>query len=146
MSRRDVVLDTGPLVAVFDSRDQWHASAVAAWPSLLDRCVTTEAVVVEASHLILRGSGRSYAPLEFLLEAAIPIVPLDTASHRRAVRLMRQFEGVPMVYADATLVVLAESLGLTAAFTFDRRGFAAYTRNSGARFHVLPDQFDREGR
>ena len=59
MTRRDVVLDTGPIVAAFDPRDQWHASAVAAWPELIDRCVTTEAVVVEASHLILRGRGNS---------------------------------------------------------------------------------------
>jgi uncharacterized protein len=128
MTRRDVVLDTGPIVAAFDPRDQWHASAVAAWPQLVDRCVTTEAVVVEASHMIHRGGGSAWSALEFLLEAGIPIVGLDVASHRRAMSLMRRCERVPMDYADATLVVAAEALGMTSAFTFDRRGFSAYAR------------------
>lgn len=140
MTPRDVVLDTGPIVAVFDPRDQWHAAAVAAWPGLIDRCVTTEAVVVEASHLILRGGGTTWSALEFLLEAGIPIVGLDVASHRRAISLMRRCERVPMDYADATLVVVAEALGVTSAFTFDRRGFAAYARLLRMSFVPYPER------
>lgn len=139
MAARDVVLDTGPIVAAFDPRDQWHGSAVAAWPALIDRCVTTEAVVVEASHLILRGGGTAYAALEFVLEAGIPIVGLDVVSQRRAVSFMRRCEKVPMDYADATLAVVAEALGATSVFTFDRRGFAAYARQLRIPFVRHPE-------
>jgi uncharacterized protein len=128
VARRDVVLDAGPIVAAFNTRDQWHAEALEVWPALIDRCVTTEAVVVEASYLAMRGGATPWGVLEFLLEAGIPVVPLDVPSQRRALSLMRRCEKVPMDYADATLVVVAEALGVTSTFTFDKRGFAAYAR------------------
>jgi predicted nucleic acid-binding protein len=139
VSRRDVLLDAGPLVAALDRRDQWHTRCLETWPQLLDRCLTTEAVVAEASHLILRGRGRASAPLEFLLEAEIPIVTLDVASHARAIRLMRRYEDLPMDYGDATLVATAEALGVTEVFTTDRRGFATYAPPRGSKFLVHPD-------
>jgi hypothetical protein len=139
MVRRDVLLDTGPLVAVLDPRDQWHDHCVGAWPALADRCVTTEAVVAEASHLMLRGRGRAYAPLDFLLEARIPIVALDVPGHRRAVRLMQRYQDLPMDYGDASLVVSAEALDVLAIFTLDRRGFSTYASPRGARYTVLPE-------
>lgn len=138
--RRDVLLDTGPLVAVLDPRDQWHEICLAVWPDLAQRCVTTEAVVAEASHLMLRGRGRAHAPLDFLITAGIPIDGLDVAGHRRAVRLMQRYQDLPMDYGDASLVVTAEALGASTAFTTDRRGFSTYASPCGVRFTILPER------
>src|SRR5437879_5412475 len=124
--RRDVLLDTGPLVAALDVRDQWHRSCVDAWPSLVDRCVTTEAVVTEACHLVLRGGGPAMAPLQFLLSAGIPIVGIEYGGQRRAVSLMQRYAKLPMDYADAALVALSEALQITTVFTTDVRGFRTY--------------------
>ena len=139
MSERDVLLDTAPLVALFNARDQWHARTATLWPDLVGRCVTTEAIVAEASHLVLRATGNAFAPLEFLLAAGIPIEPLNSAGHRRAVRLMQQYQDLPMDYGDATLVVLAEALGIGDVFTTDRRGFTAYRAPRAARFRIFPN-------
>jgi hypothetical protein len=64
---------------------------------------------------------------------------LDTAAQHRASTLMRVYAGLPMDYADATLVVLAEALQLSTVFTTDRRGFLTYRLPRRKRFHVLPD-------
>lgn len=138
MVRYDVLLDTGPLVAVIDSTDQWHDEALRAWPDLLARCVTTEAVVTEASHLMTRGRHQAWAPLDFVIAAQIPVLSLDTRAHERAARLMRQYHDLPMDYADASLVVLAESLGVSNVFTFDRRGFSTYQPAGATTFTVVP--------
>jgi predicted nucleic acid-binding protein len=137
--RRDVLLDTGPLVAALDASDQWHAGCVDAWPSLIHRCVTTEAVVTEACHLVLRGGGSAQLPLDFLLRADIPILGLEGGGHLRAAALMGRYVKLPMDYADASLVALAEALRIGAVFTIDRRGFRAYRRTTGAAFTLLPD-------
>jgi len=137
---RDVLLDTAPLVATFNARDQWHAQAVAHWPDLMDRCLTTEGVVAESSHFVLHATGNAHAPLDLLLSAGVPIVALDTAGHRRAATLMAQYRNLPMDYADATLVVLAEALGISDVFTTDRRGFTAYRGSRGRPFRILPDK------
>lgn len=135
---RDVLLDTGPLVATLDAADQWHARCAPLWDIYLDRCVTTEAVVTEACHFLQRGGGSAALPVEFLLAAAIPIVGLETGLQRHAARLMRRYADVPMDYADASLVALADALNLGAVATTDRRGFGAYRRSRGEGFEILP--------
>lgn len=134
---RDVLLDTGPLVAVLDARDQWHAQCAAVWPDVIHRCITTEAVVAEACHLVLRGGAPASLPLDFLLSADIPIVAIPAGGHRRAKSLMATYGSLPMDYADATLVALAEALRLRTVFTIDRRGFAAYRRTPRQPFALL---------
>jgi predicted nucleic acid-binding protein len=137
-ARKDVVLDTGPLVALLDRRDQWHQRCAVVWPDLAPRCVTTEAVVTEATHLVARGGGPPSVVLELLLAGEVPIVGLEAEGHRRAARMMRQYESVPMDYADATLVVAAVWLRTDQVFTLDRRGFRTY-RSAGDRpFSLLP--------
>jgi predicted nucleic acid-binding protein len=128
-----VLLDTGPLVAVLDRRDAWHRRVVKTWPDIITRCVTTEAVVTEATHFT--GGAR---PLEFLLAAAVPIVSLTLQHYRQCAVLMRRYENLPMDFADATLVTLADVLATRRVFTTDRRGFATYRDAGGQAFELLP--------
>ena len=137
MSRRDVLLDTGPLVALLDRRDRWHRACLAVWPEV-SRCVTTEAVVTEAAHLVGRGGGSPAFPLEFLLAADMPILGLEPDGHQLAAKLMHKYQDTPMDYADATLVVVAEGLRTDRVLTLDRRGFLAYRRLNGGRFSIVP--------
>lgn len=136
---RDLLLDTGPLVAVLDARDQWHARCTAVWRAAIARCLTTESVVTEACHLVLRGGGAAHAPLDFLLAAGIPILCLETGGHRRAASLMSQYATLPMDFADASLVALGEALHIATVFTTDRRGFSTYRPPRGERFTLLPE-------
>ena len=135
---RDVLLDTGPLVAILDARDQWHSRCLAGWHDGVTRCVTTEAGVAEACHLILRGGAPAHLPLDLLLAAEIPIMTLPAAGHQRVKSLMARYAAVPMDYADATLVALAEALAVRTAFTTDRRGFATYRLARRQSFVLLP--------
>jgi len=123
---------------VLDAADQWHARCAQAWHALADRCLTTEAVVTEASHLVARGGAAAGLPLEFLLVVGIPIVALEPSGHEHAVHLMSRYANVPMDYADATLVVVADALKLHTVLTTDRRGFGAYRRNNGTAFTLEP--------
>jgi len=135
---RNLLLDTGPLVSVLDSRDQCHARCLAVWPSVIHRCLTTEPVVTEACHLALRGGGFPHAPLDFLLSAGIPIIALEAGGHRLAASLMGQYASLPMDFADASLVALGEALDITTVFTTDRRGFGTYRLARGKQFTLVP--------
>ena len=137
-SGRDVLLDTGPIVAALDGNDQWHASCRDTWQHIADRCITTEAVVTEACHLVHRGGASASLPLEFLLAARIPILGLELALHRHAARLMVRYKSLPMDYADAGLVALADALRLEIIFTTDRRGFGVYRKATGTGFELVP--------
>ena len=136
--RRDVLLDTGPIVATLDAADQWHRSCAGAVTELIERCVTTEAVVTEACHLVGRGRARASLVLDFLLDADVPILSLDRPAMRHAARLMDRYATVPMDFADAALVTLADALQIGVVLTTDRRGFHAYRPASGKPFRVYP--------
>lgn len=136
-SRRDTLLDTGPLVALLDRGDPWHPSCAGVWAALAPRCITTEAVVTEATYLVSRGGGPPAVVVEFLLALEIPILGLDTPGHRLAAGLMRRHRDTPMDYADATLVVAAMWLRTSRVFTLDRRGFAVYRGFEGEGFEMV---------
>jgi predicted nucleic acid-binding protein len=137
---RDVLLDTGPIVATLDASDQWHRSCADAVTELIERCVTTEAVVTEACHMVGRGCARASLVLDFLLDADVPILSLDRPALRHAARLMDRYASVPMDFADAALVTLADALHLGAVLTTDRRGFRAYRPANGKAFRIYPPE------
>lgn len=134
---RDILLDTGPLIAILDQGDPHHRACVDLWPDVAERCITTEAVVTEATHLVGR-AGALALPLELLLAARIPVLSLGLEAQEHAVRLMRRYGVLPMDYADATLVIVADMIRASTIFTLDKRGFQTYRRGSGEAFTLFP--------
>jgi len=122
-----VLVDTGPLVALLDPSDRARERC----RSVLDRLeradlVTTEAVVTEAEYL-LDFSSKAQSALMHVLSSGRPRVEAIAATDRvRLAELMARYSDLPMDYADATLVVVAERLGATRVFTLDRRDFGVY--------------------
>ena len=49
-----------------------------------------------------------------------------------------KYADLPMDYADATLVALAEELGTNLVLTTDARDFGVYRLASGEAFEILP--------
>lgn len=138
MVGRDCLLDTGPLVALLARSDPWHSPVTVAAERVLLRCLTTEAVAVEACHVVRRYGGEPAQVLEFLLASAIPVVAVHQPLHQQCVHLLHRYRGVPMDYADATIVAVADKLRLTRVFTLDRRGFRAYRDSRGQALELIP--------
>ncbi len=134
----ELLLDTGALVSLLD-RSQKHHMVCARFFAEWDRAVvSTEAVLTEATHLLGAVGGGREACVDFFLSGAAVLVPATKASLRRARALMQQYADLPMDYADATLVVLAEELETNRVFTTDRRDFGVYRIKGRRRFDVLP--------
>jgi predicted nucleic acid-binding protein len=132
------MLDAGPMIAVLDERDQWHGRAVASWPAMARRCVTVEAAVVEAAHMLAKRRTDQAVVLEFLIGHQIPIMAPHLLLHEACIHLIRTYADAPMDYADASLVALAGRLRIHRVFTFDRRGFSSYRATHGRPFEVIP--------
>jgi len=135
----EVVLDTSALVSILDRGQDEHAACRKVYEGLDGPLVTTEAVVTETCHLLSRVPRGIEVCLEFMLASGIAVAPSTAESTRRALVLARKYRDIPMDYADATLVVLAEELGTNRIFTLDRRGFLAYRMQGKRPFHILPE-------
>lgn len=126
------LLDTGPIVAFLDDTDAAHRVVVRAFERFAGRFVTTDAVVVEAMHLVSRSPAGPGLLIDFLFSSQTAIHSSMSADDLlQAGELMTKYADVPMDFADATLVLLAGRLRITAVCTLDRRGFRTY--RSGAR-------------
>lgn len=134
----ELLLDTGALVCLLDRSQTQHGPFVRFFESWDGQLVSTEAVLTEASHLLGRTHGGQKRCLDFFLAGGALLVPSSLPSLRRARELMATYEDLPMDYADATLVVLAEELGTNVVFSTDRRDFEIYRIAGRKRFRVAP--------
>lgn len=71
---------------------------------------------------------------------AVSILPLDEADVPRMKALMRQYRDLPMDFADASLVRVAEREKLLKVFTLDRRDFQVYRSSRIGRFTIIPSR------
>ena len=117
--KRQVILDTGPLVALLNRRDRYHGWARDRFAEIEPPLVTCEAVVVEACHL-LRGQRESEQIVLDVLRRGV--VELDFALREEVVpvlELQARYANVPMDLADACLVRMAELASGSVILTLD---------------------------
>jgi predicted nucleic acid-binding protein len=133
-----VLLDTGPLVAILSRDDRDHQRCSEAFETFRGILLTTEAVLTEALYLLARVPGGQWDCLEFFIRGGATLVPVTRATLRRCQSLMAQYEDLPMDFADATLVALAEDTGIRDVLTLDRKGFQVYRIGKRATFRMLP--------
>jgi hypothetical protein len=127
-------------VAYLDGSDAEHAVAVASLEKWTGRLATTSAVVTEAMHLVAEARQGPRMLAAFLAAAGVEVhdftQPVDLPP---AVGLMERYANVPMDFADATLVLLAEALGAHEIVTLDRRGFSTYRTRKGRALRMISD-------
>jgi len=129
---RNIVVDTGPIVALFKQRDRHHSRVVKFLrenPCLL---VTTCHVVTEAWHL-LSGPAR-LGMMRWIDSGGAAVFEIDADGAKRMLRLLEKYRDRPMDIADASLVVLAERIGVNEILTIDRTDFDVYRLPSGRGF------------
>jgi predicted nucleic acid-binding protein len=77
---------------------------------------------------------------EFAAASGLEVVDFSQAAELvEAARRMRKYLDLPMDYADATLVLLAERTGVFDVLTLDRRGFSVYRSARGRHFSLVLD-------
>ena len=123
-----VLVDTGPLVALLNRNDRYHAWVRDVLNTVEPPILTCEAVVSECCFLLARIGGGQDAVLE-LLSKGVLRVDFRMSSEVDVVRtLMSKFSSVPMSLADACLVRMSELDPHCRVLTLDS-DFRIYRRN-----------------
>ena len=132
-----ILVDTGPLVALFDPQDGQHTRCVRILKSIREPITTTTAVLTEAFHMLGPASIGSNRLREFIEGGGLSVWFFERTSLTRAFEVMERYADHPMDLADASLVVAAESLGTRQVFTLDRKDFATYKVRRGHRHQAM---------
>lgn len=132
--RRRVLIDTGPLVAACDRRDEFHSWVTAEWATIKPPLLTCEAVISETCFL-LRDVYPGKEALMSLLTTAVIQIPFRLNEEAEPIReLLTRYQSVPMSLADACLVRVAEQYSESALLTLDS-DFRIYRKN---RKQIIP--------
>ncbi len=133
-----VIMDTGPWVALIDRSEKRHKECVEWLRNFKGNFLSSEAVLTEVLYLLNFSPRAQSAAIDFVLNGAIILVPSSLESLKRTKGLMEKYKDIPMDYADATLVSIAEDLSITHVATFDKKDFGIYRFSPKQSFVVLP--------
>ncbi len=133
----NLILDTGPLVALLNEDEDQHQSCVEFFKSFRGILLSTEAVLTESLYLLSDRLSHQKKCMEMVL-SVVQMIPASHKSLERSLSLMEKYQDIPMDFADATLVALAEEVELGDIFTLDRRGFETYRWGRSRSFTIYP--------
>jgi uncharacterized protein len=137
---RRILVDTGPLVALFDRRDAHHEACRDQARNLPGTLFTRLPVITEASYLLNRyDSNLVHHLLTACRDGVYELLPLDKHDVDQINRLIAKYQDLCLDFADAALMHLAEREGIEQIFTLDRRDFSVFRTSSGKSLAILPD-------
>src|SRR5262249_1662193 len=125
-----IVVDAGPLIALFDRDDRHHTRAVDFIAACRSPLVSNMPVLTEATYL-LRFSIAAQCDLLSWAHQCLEIDQATTSDLPRIITLLGKYHDLPADFADASLIALAERLNLSQVASVDA-DFAVY-RTVGGR-------------
>ena len=133
-----MLFDTGVFVALLDKSERNHERCAVFLKEFRGRLFTTEPVLTETLYLLGPSIKAQRYCIDFLLKGGATLIPQSVESLSRASALMEKYEDIPMDFADATLVSLAEEMEVVEILTLDRRGFGTYRIRGKTPFKICP--------
>jgi len=117
---KKILIDSGPLIALFDASDHYHQKAVNFIKTNQYPLVTTIASITETLHLLDFNRNAQIDFLEWVHRGAVEIHNIQNNDFKRLKELTDKYRDLPMDFADSCLVYLAEKLNIDAIATIDR--------------------------
>ena len=133
---KKILIDSGPLIALFDASDKYHHEAVNFIKTNKCPLVTTLASITEALHLLDFNRNAQIDFLGWVHRGAVEIHNIENNDFKRLKELTEKYRDLPMDFADSCLVYIAEKLKLNTIATIDR-DFSIYRIQGRRKFQII---------
>jgi len=117
---RRILIDSGPLIALFDRDDKYHLASVEFIRNNESELITTIASMTEILHLLDFSRDAQIDFLSWVNAGAVNIEQITSDDLARIRELTIKYSDLPMDFADACLVFLGEKLNISSIATIDR--------------------------
>lgn len=137
MDRR-VLVDAGPLVAIFSRTDTNRELCVSALKEIDVPLLTSWPVLTETAWLLRNypiGIGKVFQGIE---DSFTKILNLDDHFIKWGLTFLERYQNIGAQLADASLVYLAEREKIVNVFTLDRRDFSIYRTTRNRALTIIP--------
>lgn len=133
---KKILIDSGPLIALFDSSDKFHRDSVEFVKSNQFPLITTLASVTETLHLLDFNRNAQIDFLEWIARGGVEIHNIQNNDFHRLKALTEKYRDLPMDFADSCLIHLAEKLDIDTIATIDR-DFTVYRIKGRKKFKIV---------
>lgn len=132
---QSIIVDAGPLIALFRKRDRHHAGVVRFLSTNRARLVSTLPVVTEACYF-LNAAGKA-ALLSWIRRGGLSVQAVTADDFDEIAVIIERYADRNIDFADATLLWLADLIGTREVMTIDRRDFVVYRTRGGEAFRLV---------
>lgn len=134
-----VLLDTGPLVALLNSREASHKRCVDVLKALDDPLLTTWPVITEAAWLLRQNQKLVTQLLRSVGNGGfVNVAHIDSDDGQMMTEILEQYSDQGFQLADVSLMHLANKLDADTVFTLDVRDFSVFRKSSGDALKIVP--------
>ena len=130
---RQIIVDSGPLIALFDADDAHHARALDFVQSTSAPLVSTMAAITEVMYVLDESLPAKQNLLAWIHQGGLSLVEPGVADFARIAELLAKYSDLPMDFTDAVIVALCERLDILHVATVDR-DFTIYRFRGRTRF------------
>lgn len=134
---KNIIVDAGPLIALFDKDDKYHNSVIKFLKTFDGQLITSWPVITEVTHLLSFNVNVQIDFLEWLKREAVAIINLENIHLERIIQLSKKYSDVPMDLADSSLIVIAELTNITDIITIDSDYYIYRTKNKKSLNNIL---------
>jgi len=133
------IVDSGPLIAVANSADPAHAACLDVLQSPEYLLVIPALCVAEVAYFLQKRKGPEIEASFLRGLQGFDVRTPAGEDWKRMAGLVEEYADFPLGATDASVVMLAESLGTDTLITLDRRHFGAVRPKHCETFRLLPD-------
>lgn len=131
-----VLIDAGPLIALFDRDDKYHRAIVEFIKNTDYRFISTTAVLTEVMYMLDFNMEVQINFLSWVMKEGVIIHEIKQTDIKRIIELTKKYCDRPMDFADATLVIAAEERGIRRMISIDA-DFDVYRLHNKAKIENI---------
>jgi predicted nucleic acid-binding protein len=135
--RRAVLVDTGPLVALRNKRDQHRERVESLAAKLPEQLITCWPVLTEAAHLLRQHPQEVEVLLKAVHSDVLRLAQLTSADVPAISAIMKKYADHAVSLADASLMYLAERDGIDEVFTLDAKDLSLFRKSDGRPLQLI---------
>ncbi|TNE74503.1 PIN domain-containing protein [bacterium] len=105
-----LLVDSGPLIALFDKRDIHHNRVLTYCRFSKERFTSSWMVVTEVSYMLSFNQHLKINFLKWIDKGGLEIIPIEHSDLERIIELSTAYIDIPIDLTDASLIVLSEKI------------------------------------
>ncbi len=130
------LIDAGPIIAYYNSRDNWHERAEVYLEEFVGQFATTCPVVAEAMYMLRVDRLAQDELLSDLSKGLYSVIPLEQKDFARIAELNIKYRNLRSDFADLSLIAVSERLEISDIASLDA-DFDVYRRFIKGKFNQV---------